>query len=162
MSLLDDIPEGVVVGLDTAPIIYYVEAHPLYGPLVRSFVLARVQTALNVALTSTVSLVEVLVVPLRTRRLDLVSAYQDFLVNFPIIGVVPVSSAVAGWAADLRARYNLRLGDACQMAAALVNGATHFLTNDTGLRRVTELTVLILDDYLPPPASASVVPGPVP
>lgn len=162
MSLLDDIPEGAIVGLDTAPIIYYVEGHPSYGPIVRSFIVARVQTALNVALTSTVSLVEVLIVPLRTGRLDLVGGYQDFLVNFPVIDLVPVSTPVAGWAADLRARYNLRLGDACQMAAALAKGATHFLTNDTQLRRVTELTVLILDDYLPPPAPPPTAAGPVP
>jgi predicted nucleic acid-binding protein len=161
MNLLDDIPEGAVVALDTAPIIYYVENHPTYNPIVRPFFVVRLQAARNVALTSTVSLVEVLVVPLRTGRLDLVCDYQDFLVSFPVIDLVPVSTPVAGWAADLRARYNLRLGDACQMGAALANGATHFLTNDAQLRRVMELTVLILNDYLPPAAPAAAT-GPVP
>ena len=34
MNLLDDVPEGAVVGLDTAPIIYFIEAHPEYGAIV--------------------------------------------------------------------------------------------------------------------------------
>ena len=52
-------------------------------------------------------------------------------------------------AADLRARYGIRLPDACQVAVALAGGATHFLTNDKRLRCVTELKVLVLNDYLP-------------
>jgi hypothetical protein len=160
MSLLNDIPEGAVVGLDTAPIIYYVEAHPTYGPIVHPFFAVRLPVALNVALTSTLTLAEALVAPLRTGRLDLITGYRDVLVTFPIIRLVTVSTPVAGWAADLRARYNLRLADACQMGAALAEGATHFLTNDTQLRRVTELIVLVLDDYLPPapPVAAAPVP----
>ena len=37
-----------------------------------------------------------------------------------------------------------------QIAAALQEGASLFVTNDIQLRRVTDLTVLVLQDYLPP------------
>ena len=35
MSLLDDLPEGVVIGLDTAPLIYFIAGHDRYRPVVR-------------------------------------------------------------------------------------------------------------------------------
>ena len=49
-------------------------------------------------------------------------------------------------AAELRARYNLTLPDALQMAVALESGCDAFLTNDSGFKRVTELRGLILDE----------------
>src|SRR5262245_7550548 len=122
MSLLDDIPDGVVVGLDTAPIIYYLEGHPTYGPLVRPFFVGRLPGTRNKAVTPALSLAEALVLPLRNGRPDLIGGYLDFLVNFPVVDLLPVSASVAGRAADLRARYNIRLADACQMAAALGEG----------------------------------------
>jgi predicted nucleic acid-binding protein len=46
----------------------------------------------------------------------------------------------------LRARYNLRTPDALQISAALETSCQAFLTNDTQLKRVTELRMLILDE----------------
>jgi len=48
--------------------------------------------------------------------------------------------------AELRARHNLRTPDALQIAAALVTGCQAFLTNDGSLKRVTDLSVLVLDE----------------
>jgi predicted nucleic acid-binding protein len=48
-------------------------------------------------------------------------------------------------AAELRARYNLTLTDAFQVACALDAGCEAFLTNDFGLKRVTEIQVIVLD-----------------
>ena len=50
-------------------------------------------------------------------------------------------------AAKLRARHRLSLADAFQVASCLQLGATAFLTNDRRLRRVTELEVVLLDDF---------------
>jgi len=55
---------------------------------------------------------------------------------------------LARQATVLRARYNIRVPDALQIAAALKSGATAFVTNDRRLRRVQGLKVLVLDDYL--------------
>jgi predicted nucleic acid-binding protein len=54
--------------------------------------------------------------------------------------------AAANSAAELRARFNLSLTDAYQIAAALGAGCDAFLTNDAGLKRVREITILVLDD----------------
>jgi predicted nucleic acid-binding protein len=56
---------------------------------------------------------------------------------------------VAARAAELRARYRLKLADALQLALALQAGCEAFLTNDLALRRVAELRVLVLDDLAP-------------
>src|SRR5437773_10641117 len=77
MPLLDDLPAGSVVGLDTAPLIYFIEGHADYGPVVLPFFIDRLEQGLNEAITSVVSLGEVLVQPLAAARLDLVQRYKD-------------------------------------------------------------------------------------
>jgi len=59
---------------------------------------------------------------------------------------VAIEEQVASRAADLRARYNLTLTDAFQVAAALVAGCDAFLTNDDAIKRVTELNVIVIDE----------------
>jgi predicted nucleic acid-binding protein len=51
-----------------------------------------------------------------------------------------VSRDVTRQAAQLRARYHVRLADARRMATALVHGATAFVTND---RRPTRLSPVL-------------------
>jgi predicted nucleic acid-binding protein len=48
----------------------------------------------------------------------------------------------------LRAEYNLRTPNAIQAATALRYGATGFVSNDAGFRKVTGLDVIVLDDLL--------------
>lgn len=74
----------------------------------------------------------------------------------PLLGIHPrrihglkpsrVDAAIAERAAALRARYTLRTPDALQIATALHAGCQGFLTNDTALRRVTDLRVLVLHE----------------
>ena len=52
-------------------------------------------------------------------------------------------------AAALRAKYRLRMLDAIHVACAMVNRADRFLTNDVDLRKVNEIPILILSDFLP-------------
>lgn len=70
---IDDL-RGQVVSLDTAPLIYYIEEHPRYLPLLDPFFDAIGQRELRVV-TSTVTLLEVLVQPLRQGNLRLVERY---------------------------------------------------------------------------------------
>jgi predicted nucleic acid-binding protein len=43
-------------------------------------------------------------------------------------------------------RYQIRTPDALQLAAAISAEADAFLTNDHALKRVKEITVLVMDD----------------
>lgn len=69
MGFLDDI-QGQIVALDTAPLIYFIEQHPTYHPVVRPL-LAALAMGEFTAVTSTITLLETLVHPLRTKQLAL-------------------------------------------------------------------------------------------
>jgi predicted nucleic acid-binding protein len=143
---LDDVLRSVTrLGFDTAPLIYLIEAHPIYRPIVRDVVL-RISGGHLVGVTSVVSLGEVLVQPFARGDLRLRERYRDLLLNSIGFQTLPVDATMAERAAELRARYGMRLPDALQIAAALGEGCEAFLTNDRRLARVTDLRVLVLDD----------------
>jgi predicted nucleic acid-binding protein len=96
--------------------------------------------------TSVISLSEVLVQPILSGRNDLQKAYRELLLNSSGFHTLPINATVAENAARMRAAYGLRLPDAIQIALALDVGCQAFVCNDHSLRRVTELSVVILDD----------------
>ena len=137
--------EVVDIGLDTSPIIYFVEANPHYDALVTE-VFQQISDGRLHGMTSTISLTELLVRPLRERNVSLQTRYRDLLLRSENFHIVAIDVAIAERAAELRAQYNLKTPDSLQIAAALEFGCEAFLTNDSGLRRVTELPILILED----------------
>jgi len=150
MTFLDDLPEGVRVGLDTGLFIYFVEDNPVYKPLVLPLFVDRLDQAWNEGVTSMVTLAEVLAQPLVKGRNDLVLRYRNLLTGHPNLLLAMIAQPIAERAADLSGRYRLRLPDAFQLATALEYGAGHFVTNDLQLKKVAELQGLVLDAYLPP------------
>lgn len=130
--------------LDTAPVIYHVEGVATYQPLTK-LVFQHIQRGMLTAVTSSVTLAECLVHPYRHNDLALAQRFRDVIagdVNTRYVGV----DAVAEQAAELRARYNLTLTDAFQVAAAQATGCDALLTNDGALKRVSGLAVLVLDE----------------
>jgi len=98
--------------------------------------------------TSTLTLLEVSVRPLRLGRPEIADAYEALLEGIENLAIVRVDTRVARIGADLRATYDLRTPDALQLAACLELGAGAFLTNDRRLRRVKEIDVFVLDDFV--------------
>lgn len=145
MQLDDALKNISILAFDTAPIIYFVEATPQYDALVTA-IFERVENGDISGATSVISLCEVLVHPIRNRNVTLQKRYREILQNSPNFYTESINAEIAAVAARLRATYNLRTPDALQIAAALENGCDAFLCNDKGLKRVTELEVLILDD----------------
>lgn len=143
---LDDALKGVrLLGFDTSPVIYFVEAHPRYDSLVTE-IFQRVSDGSLIGATSVVTLSEVLVQPIVQQKSLLQQEYRDLLLGSSNLYTLEISAAVAELAVELRARYKLRTPDALQVAAALDAGCEAFLCNDAALRRVTELRVLVLND----------------
>lgn len=136
--------QGQIIGLDTAPLIYLIEQNSNYLVRVRAFFAAMNQGQFRV-ITSVITLLEVLVHPLRANNHNLAQQYRDILFDQQYLEIVPVSVAIAEQAAQLRATYNLRTPDSLQLATALQEGATFFLTNDNGVARIPNLEVLVLD-----------------
>lgn len=133
------------VGLDTPIFIYHVERHPDYLPYTQQ-ILSLVAEGQLAAVTSVVTLMEMVVHPLRMRRPDIADEYEILLLNFPNLTTQGITPAVARRAAALRARYNIRPADALQAAACGEAGATLFITNDRRLHMGPALPVLCLND----------------
>lgn len=136
---------GAVVGLDTAPLIYFIEEHPDYLPLVQPFFEAADQGSFQIV-TSVLTLTEVLVHPLRAGNHNLADQYRSILLHARHIVTLPISDAVAERAAELRAQFGVRTPDAIQLAAAAHSGAAYFVTNDSRLPGLPNVEILVLDD----------------
>ena len=137
--------QGQVVGLDTAPLIYFIEQNPTYLEMMRLFFRTLNQGEFRVV-TSVVTLPEVLVYPLRQGNRILAQQYRDILFNAEGLTTIQVSPDIAEVAAQLRAVHNLRTPDAIQMATAICEGASFFLTNDARLPSLPGLKVLLLEE----------------
>ncbi|MDQ3750858.1 MAG: type II toxin-antitoxin system VapC family toxin [Acidobacteriota bacterium] len=143
---LDDALRNInLLGLDTSPFIYFVERSVLYVDLMRE-VFKRLTDGNFKAFSSVITLTEVLVQPLRQNNPTVANDYRDLLFNGTNFRLLSLTASIAENAAELRAKYNLRTPDALQIAAALENSCDAFLCNDDGLKRVTELKILILDE----------------
>lgn len=136
------------VFVDTAPIIYYIEAHKDYGPLMKK-VLAFFQSRKHPVFTSVITITEVLPMPVSLGHKELVNKFINFFSDRENILLLEISSNIAEKAGYLRGRYSsLKTMDAIQMAAALNSGADAFLTNDIKLKQVKDIKVIVLKDFL--------------
>jgi predicted nucleic acid-binding protein len=133
------------IGIDTNIFIYFLEAHPRYGAWCASL-FDRIERGHNPAVTSTVTLPELLVQPYRDHKEELAQKIFAVASTYPKLEWVPVSMMLADRAAQLRARYRLSTPDAIQLATAIGHKATRFYGNDRGLRRVKEIECIIMDD----------------
>jgi predicted nucleic acid-binding protein len=135
---------GTIVGLDTAPLIYFIEENPTYLPVVRLFFEAVDRGEIRVV-TSVLTLTEVLIHPMRKGDPELADQYRRILLESDHVSTLPVSEVIAEEAAQLRARHGLRTPDAIQLATAIRSQAAFFLTNDNRLPELAPLKTLILN-----------------
>ena len=125
--------------------IYFIEAHTTYQPVLKRIFSLNEKGGISL-FASTITLLEVLVKPLREGKTQLAAQYRAILLQASHLELVETSVAVAEKAASLRAAYNLRTPDAIQLATAIEAGADFFLTNDKQLKAVKEIPVLTLPE----------------
>ena len=134
--------------IDTAPVIYFIEGHPTYGPISKKILEHFVNRNIQ-PFSSVLTLTEVLVKPVQAQNLDLARSFSDFIrsdFNFKLIDVNETIAEIAGY---LRGNQQfLKTIDALQIASAIHMGAEVFLTNDEKLRRVSGIKMMFLKDYL--------------
>lgn len=147
MGLIEAVGPGPV-GLDTCVFIYLFEADHRYVEVLRP-AFEAIDAGRVEAATSLLTLLEVLVVPLRAGDVDLASRYESIL-SRSRVRLVELDRPVVLGAAQLRARHGLKTPDALQLAAAARAGCTTFLTNDRRLPDLPGLRVLQLSDHLAP------------
>lgn len=139
-TILEHIPEGVGILVDTNPIIYHLEGHPTLAARYRPLFLAA-ERGRNHLIISAVTLAEVLGGPARTNNEILLERYEQALTQGANCHFRAIDAAVAVHAARLRARYRLKLPDAIQLATALQEGCHAIVTHDRDFSGVTELPI---------------------
>lgn len=144
VALLDQIPEGAVITLDTAPIIYFFQDHSTFAPLFAPVFEAADQGRLGIVV-SAVTLAEVLTGPLQAKDEVLAARYRETLTRSPGWEFWPVDEEIASSAARFRAEHKLRLPDAIQLATAIASRSHAFVTNDRRLQKEVGVLVVVPD-----------------
>lgn len=136
------------VFLDTMIFSYHFLDHPRYAPLTE-VVLALIESGQISAWTTTLTLAELLVVPMRADDRQAMRDYELYLTNFPHLTLVQLDISLARQAARVRATTGLRMPDAIQIAAASLYNVDAIVTNDLRWRdKTSSLALLLLDEYV--------------
>ena len=143
--MIEAIARAATVYFDTAPLIYLMEDRGAFADLVAPAVEA-IDAGRKRGLSSYVTLIEILVKPLRANRPDLANQYRRLLLGQ--LHLYEVDARVAEEAAYIRAQYKLKVPDAIQLGTARVHGADVFVTNDRRLGRFAELPIVVLADHV--------------
>lgn len=136
--------------LDSSTFIYFIEENPKYISKVEA-VFSEISYGNIIGISSYLSLLEVLVKPIKEGAKEIALQYKDLMLSSAYLKLFPLDDRIAEAAAELRAKYNgnglkLRTPDAIQLATGILNDADVFLTNDSKLKQVKDINVLALDD----------------
>ena len=132
------LPDGALVMVDSAPIIYVLEGHPKLAPRFQPLFERHAKGEIAFAVT-TITIAEVLTGPLSARNEALVKRYRAVLESWQVI---ELTADIAESAARLRASLKIKLSDAIQAASAIAINADALVTHDRDFSRVTGLRVV--------------------
>ena len=146
MGLIRDLGSSPTA-LDTVAFIYFIEENPEFLPLLEP-VFEQADGGRREIVTSSLTLLEVLVVPYRARNPTLVKRYDTLLRGSRGVRLVDLDAEQLHAGAQLRALYRIKTPDALQLAAAISAECKVFVTNDRRLPDVAGLRVIQLADYV--------------
>ncbi len=147
MGLIEALGSGPVA-LDTPPVIYLIEEHPQYLPIVRP-VFAAMAAGKLTGVTSALTLLETLAQPYRIGNAPLAERYEVFLTRSRGLRCEEITRTVLRTAAQLRAASSIKTPDAIQLATALIARCPVYLTNDRDLPAIAGIRILQVKSYLP-------------
>lgn len=133
-----------LIAFDTSVLIYHLEGNSAYTAKTGIF-LQAIQQGRCHGVLSEISLLELLVQPLRLNMPDVADEYELLLTNFPNLNLVPVSRSIIMKATSIRATYGLKTPDSLIIATAISAGATLLITNDKQWQRVQDIYIICLD-----------------
>jgi predicted nucleic acid-binding protein len=132
------------IALDTSVFIYELEANPRYVTLTGP-IFAWLEQPGHTAVTSTITMTELLVQPYRAGDEERVDLFYGLLSTYPNLEWVAPDLETADIAARFRAQHRLRAPDAVHAATAARSRATGFITNDPAFEPVDAFETLRLD-----------------
>jgi predicted nucleic acid-binding protein len=135
------------VALDTSIFIYHLEANPKYLACT-DLIFSWIERAESKAITSTITMTELLVLPYREGNEQRASDFYALLTTYPNLDWIAPNLEIADLAARIRALNRLQTPDALQAATAALSRATGLITNDAVFERVEGFQTLVLDKLL--------------
>ncbi|MDB5096972.1 MAG: PilT protein domain protein [Cyanobacteria bacterium RYN_339] len=136
------------LGIDLEPFRLYLRGDERHAGLMLPLFEA-VERGRLAAVTSVVTLLELLVDPYRRGDDAAVMDLNVLLPAFPHLALVPLDQAIADKAAAWQARHGLGQGRCIQLATAVLAGADGFVTLDPGVRALEgEIDIILLEEYL--------------
>jgi predicted nucleic acid-binding protein len=135
---LSGLPEGALILLDSAPLIYFLEDYPKLAARFQPLFEEHSKGRLRFAVT-TITIAEVLAGPLGASDDSLVRKYRGTLESWQ---VVVLDADIAESAARIRVSCRLKLADAVKVASALAVKADALVTYDRDFSRVTAPRVI--------------------
>ena len=144
---LTEMLTGKIVFFDSPPFIYVFEEKQPYKKLLEPVFLA-VDSGTIHAVSSLVTMSEVLTIPYRYGQWDLIEKYGEVFGRSSNIRVLSLTMEIADLTAQVRGKYRLKTPDAIQWATAKLNEVDYFLTNDRGFKILNDERILIIDEYL--------------
>ena len=139
---------GEKIGLDTAPLIYYLNRQEPYFDVCLEL-LKRVESGKLRAVVSVVTEMELLATETVQADRRSINDVEQLLRRLDNLQVLDVDRTVARRAATLRAHTRIKGLDALIVATAITQGCRCVIGNDAEVsRRVTELDYLTLDQIL--------------
>ena len=146
MGLMADVGPGPLA-IDTAIFIYFIEKNPRFLPLIDPL-FREADDGTRELVTSALTLLEVLVVPLRVGNRSVADRYEALLTHSRGIRLVDLTRDQLRAAAQLRATTSVKTPDALQLAAAIGTGCRTMLTNDRRIPSIPGLRIRQLSAYV--------------
>ena len=135
---LSGLPDHALLLVDSAPVIYLIEANPKWEPHFKPVFESHHAGQFRLAIT-TLAIAEVLTGPLGAGDEALARRYRTVLESWQ---PVELDTEIAEMTARLRVAYTLKLADAVQAASALKLNAAALVTHDRDISRVHGLRII--------------------
>lgn len=147
-QLKNRIKKAKIVGLDTNCFLYVLSEHPIFFQPAKT-VFTTLEEKKIPLITSVVTLIELLYFAGKKGGEKVLIDYQEVLVNFPNLRLVPTDIEIAKKAVRLRVSYGLTTPDAIQLATAIIWGCQVFISNDDlFLRCQKQIPILLLKKFV--------------
>jgi predicted nucleic acid-binding protein len=133
--------------LDTNIFIYAMEGFEDYKESL-SNLFEDVGKNLVKAVTSELTIAEVLIKPIKDGKTELCRQFNAAIQSSGGLQVIPITRGVLLQAAKIRAGIGVRLPDAIHLATALLSGCNVFLTNDRSIAKHDIIQILYLSELI--------------
>ena len=145
---LTEIISGSRLYLDTNIFIYALEGYLEYESIITSL-FRNIDNGIYSAVTSELTLAEVLVKPFMDKNKDLEQIYEEILQSSNSLTITTIDRQILIKASMIRASSDgINLPDAIHLATAQLKNCSYFITNDKRLRNNETIQVIIISDLI--------------